>query len=140
MFLGCTPVLAQLLEQPGLNRPPGCLKWDPPFCCSLFSLIISHSNRCCALLRQWPRGLPICMYHVYMYMMERERATVHIWRPQGSSRSSQPVGYNPFGKPLSPRIFTLGFIARVKYNHEVAVKIILGWGYDNVRSCKGCQH
>lgn len=66
--------------------------------------------------------------YMYMYMMEREHATAHIWKPQGSSSSSQPMGYNPVGKPLSLKIFTLGFIARVQHSHEVAVKIILWLG------------
>lgn len=37
----------------------------------------------------------------------------------------QPVGLDPFGKPLSPEIFTLQLIAQQNYSYEVAAKIML---------------
>ena len=55
----------------------------------------------------------------------------------------RPVSHEPFGKHLSPKIFTLRLITGANYSYEVEMKIVLCLvgGHYNMRYCiKGSQY
>jgi hypothetical protein len=70
----------------------------------------------------------------------RVQCTCHLIKviiPRRLERSgSQPVSHNPFGKPLSPNVFTLQFITVAKVELLSSNKnIFMAGGHYNIRNC-----